>query len=487
MEKVEQVLKYGSIYQSFIQEFIDPNDVLLYLLDQEVTIRTMVAYYFVCKFSETQVLKSDDPEINDRHFMELNQSIQYIAIYTIYDYSDSVPMNVNLLIERKKSSMWNMMMNPQFSRQIYNICGKNVNDDITAEDISLAVLSRNMEVLLKNDITIQNWVSDDMVSMIDPEDVLDNFNLILTRIKFLQEFAPLYWDDVAQPSYSKLMDKSNITPESPISWKDLQSLQSFFPSVTFDIGSELRFNIGKLSTIVQAYILGFPIHLYIPTTEQIQQTLNSLDELGVKEYAKTVYDRNRKWLEGDIYPGHPAPAIVNEQDVLGNSVFKYSPFDIVKYYDDSRIYLFSRQEFDNLVKTRKNHWTNNELHGLTTLSLKTRSLMAYHGRLPKSQTLSKLLRMAEKGDLCQVENTQNSQNTQNLQPSQNLQNVQNLQPSQSVTRQQPDFNQLFRNMISGPNLGLAYGLYVDNGNGLEYYTSGIDDLIPPVLPNLPPE
>lgn len=150
---------------------------------------------------------------------------------------------------------------------------------------------------------------------------------------------------------------------------------------------------------IAGYILGFPVHYHTPTDDQLHLALNRLNELKREEYAKTIVNYGKQLFSADIPFSVNKPIFSNTDDVIFENINNYSPFDIVSYRDGDYIYRFTRPEFDNLLKSKKNHWTNDWLPKAVLATILSRVSTAKELKLPESRPLIELLRRVEEDQL----------------------------------------------------------------------------------------
>jgi hypothetical protein len=161
--------------------------------------------------------------------------------------------------------------------------------------------------------------------------------------------------------------------------------------------SPLIYNMRLLSLPVQAYILGFPIHLYLPDEKTVNLQIDKLDQLGKDEYIRGRIEDNKTLLTNpsDLIISKENLIIGNEQDTLFENVFEYNSCDIIKYYNDSHIYYFTYPEFNSIINKKINHWSNLPLPTSVIHQIKARLLNSQVYNLPQSDTLSHLLEKVE--------------------------------------------------------------------------------------------
>jgi len=452
-EKVKQSIYYGSVYEALTGDFITTDDVLNYLLHAKCDHKTMVAYKAVCTFSMDQVINNN--EYTNIPFVLLTGTEEYVAIYTLQFCRNGMVPGRNDLerkeIARRTQRMWPKLLIPsKFSRSMHIICDSDV--DITSDEKSIIIEARCANLMLKLQRHLLNNFS--MFLNYDYLAPLSNVkyslyeNSLIDRCNMLKKEAPLYWEYISS-NYEELIEE-NIDIENPkMSREMLRKYCDLFPDL-FDKNlmnmSDLEYNLNQLPETVQAYVLGFPIHQYVPSAIMINKAIRKLNEIGIDSYCKLIERQNYDLFAGktNIY-FQPDFIVGNKQDALTENVCEFSSFDIICDYNDTHVYFFTRAEFHGLIKSRKNYWTNKILP-LSLLSVCTSRIeTSIMCNLPPSAPLNQLLKKVEAGTLynTNVPNAPNNSNPKSVPvPNNSVHNSVNspVGPSQSVSNRFDESN-----------------------------------------------
>lgn len=224
---------------------------------------------------------------------------------------------------------------------------------------------------------------------------------VLIRVSYLQQFAPNYYAEVAYKHYHKValfLHKEklliNLTKE------DMRSFDNFFQGIidkrllAYD---NLCYNIANMAADIDGYILGFPIQDFVPNEDQIHDAIQLLQGLGKNGYCEHIKQLN-KASRFSVGPFTDTKAdIVNEQDVFGEDIENYVAFDIVTFRDGKHIYRFTRLEFEQILKSKKNPYTNGWLPAPVLNTIKSRVVTARDLGLPIARTLKEHMDCLEKG------------------------------------------------------------------------------------------
>jgi hypothetical protein len=427
-ERTRQSIVYGSVYESLIHDFITVSDILNYLLDNNMNPKTMIAYRAVCQFSRDQILQ-DHPnsEYNDKPFILLTDIPEYHGIFTL-----SVCINGNIPgnnekerndIAKKTQKIWPKLITiNDFSRSLYLICDIfNVNIRVQPSESYLLVASRSVKLISSMFSKLTNldlWLDNDYLipledSYYEYEDYEDK---LLARCETLKKDATLYWNGVGEEIYKTVVSK-NLDPSKPHADREtMKRYVHLFPGVfssEWEDMSNIVYNIKRLDKVTQAYILGYPIHMYIPDLDTLNKTIAMLDKIGPNRYCEMMSNKNKLVLSNHIQLVDPLSSmddihIANTQDALMEQISDYNLFDVIRYYVERKdaqnkfqrhVYYFTRPEFPGLAENKKNIWTNEKLPLSVISEINSRNETSLVYNLPKSATLIDLITQIEKGEL----------------------------------------------------------------------------------------
>lgn len=413
MEKVKQSIIYGSPYEAIISGFITINDILNYLLVSDLSIKNMIAYRAVCHFSVDQIVYNDNPNQNDKLFITLTDHQEYIAIYTlsltllVYGRYDEERFEVG---KRIQSVLPRLITVNDFSRSIHLICdSEHMFIPLTADDMYTVVGVRSMKIItthyniINHDLNI--WINNDYLVPLGDAQYDKYKDKLIMRCRVLSRVAPLYWLEVGSNLYRTIVEKNmNI---DDLSRDEIKEYNELFPGIIppeILNCTDFYYEMKKLSTVQQAYVLGYPIHKYVPSEEIIEQSIKMVEEIGIDNYCDRIIEQNKKSMSDHSVMINPLGlnqniTIANEQNVLTENVCDYNNFDVVRYYIDSHVYYFTRPEFTKIANSKKNVWTNSVVPLSVLSEIVNRIEIEILYKLPKSLTLKEMLEKVEKGNL----------------------------------------------------------------------------------------
>ena len=223
--------------------------------------------------------------------------------------------------------------------------------------------------------------------------------------QWLKKHGPLYWSEVGINLYKPIVQ--NNIDMNKLSREEIKEYDELFPGL---ISSEIlnctdfRYEMKKLSLTQQSYVLGYPIHKYVPSEEIIEQSIKLVEDIGIDGYCDKIIDQNKRNMSDHSEMINPLGLsqdikFANEQNVLTENVYDYNNFDVVRYYIDSHVYFFTRPEFGKIANSKKNVWTNSVIPLSVLSEIVNRLEIEILYDLPKSLPLKEMLMKVENGDL----------------------------------------------------------------------------------------
>lgn len=408
-DKIKQTIENGSVFLALEHEWFTVNNLLKWLVTATITEQTKIAYKALCMLRHPNEQYLDDGV----HF--LRKQSDYFDIAMLFDLNpdlpetntgvDETPLYVYLCdtavrynTDKNYKSRINLIVDGRLPRDFSNV------DLVTcyqARNFPFLRLSGNEinEALVKADWTAKFRYTEKLPL------------LILDRIINLQRTAPRYYSEVAYKAYYKVVVKLYTDRLLNQMTKDeLKQLDTFFPNIIdqkilkYD---NLAYKISLLGNDVAGYILGFPIQNMIPTDAQIHQAIELLIQIGVKEYAERVkaYVKTT-YLPHTMFPVTEEIQFANTEDVITEEIDNYVPFDIVAYQVGKHMYRFTRAEFYQLTKSKKNPWTNEWIPPTVLSSIVARTAAAKELGLPPARSLIEFFDRIEKGTLFEGEDSE---------------------------------------------------------------------------------
>jgi hypothetical protein len=224
--------------------------------------------------------------------------------------------------------------------------------------------------------------------------------IFFERCKNLITYAPLYFEKLKY-KFEKVLTSIKVYHLEKFD-KDLiklicQCFPEYFSShlLTCD---EKYLRLCTYPVHIRAYLLGFPIERYIPSTEEIDIQMKKLMEIGIEEYVKTC-DKNSY-----NHMSCSSEYIANTEDTLCEDPSNYYAFDRYDLLQNNKVYRFSRKEFSKLIEEgmeSKNFWNQCRLPEYAVATMSIRNSISNAMNLPNSDTAINLLLKGVEGNLYQ--------------------------------------------------------------------------------------
>jgi hypothetical protein len=412
---IQESVHFGSVALSLQTQIFDPISLMNYLVKEPLSIRTKVAYKLLCD----QLHPHKHYLADGSHFLIHQPNYLMIAMY--YNLDLTVPTQINepdsLLIDQLCEPLIEAQQDKDLQEETNLIAAG-------SGTVSYVVKHSTTYFLARNFAYIKQFTAHDMNLRLVDADWPEKFRyneqlpkLIVKRIKYLQQHAPLYYSTVAQKIYHAVISKlykDNFF--SRVSKKQLSTINKNFPNIidpvilTYD---DLCYKVSLLGNEIAGYVLGFPIQNMIPTKEQIREALQILIKMGVHKYVEQI----RNYVKLTYTPIIPIPcqniSYPNETDVITEEIDNYVPFDIISYQVGTHMYRFTRAEFPELVKSKKNPWTNDWFPATILATIVARNNAAKELGLPPARPLTEMLDRIEKDKFFEVDPVSQNSNRSN--------------------------------------------------------------------------
>lgn len=359
-DKISQTVNHGSVLIALEENFFTPIDLLEWLSANEVTENTHLAYHCLCNY-----IHPNEHYIKDnRHIFLLKPEY---ALFKIVDIDQTLISVKGDNLSPPLFSIVNILhQDKSFLKLMMEITGLIAVEIQKCEEILTKAFKIRMMSYFEEIST-----DDRNFALIQSEWLehlnLDNFVpvLIIKRIKFLKQNAPLYFDLVKE-KYRKLFEmlfEEHLLDR--LSVNSLKYLHNEFPEILNENIFECtpaRRKLTLMPTIISGYILGFPIQSIIPLETQIKDAITLYENLGVVKYSEYIKTTCTQTSRANSTPFDTEEIVFsNETDFLLENIDSYVPFDIVSFRSGKFIYRFTRPEFEKIIESRKNPWTNEDL------------------------------------------------------------------------------------------------------------------------------
>lgn len=221
--------------------------------------------------------------------------------------------------------------------------------------------------------------------------------LVLKRCRDLNRNHQQYFKSAVQASYTSLMKELDHKGQCiTLTQAEMREFEEVLPGV-FDSAllscTPEKFGLLRISDDILGYVLGFNIYQHRPSKKNLSDAIDEILRDGVEAYCTRMRAFNERHLRSQGTPCGESDTYVlgNEEDAMLEDVYSYPISDLMPYYTDKHLYIFTRREFKSLVANSENHWTREELPATVVATLRMRRSIAKEFGLPKSDIMSTLI------------------------------------------------------------------------------------------------
>jgi hypothetical protein len=376
----ENVIPYLNIKWALKHGWCSVTQVLEYLQHIKTSTASLIIYNDVCNHaSDGQHYLSTGV-----HFLCKPPSFSYRALYLMkklpMDASTHRTQETALLIR----SLFNLSLDATEKQRMEWIEGKISENDHTQLQTIMGVLPNTtlsygvlatymkgnntpptsfIDALFQNE-TMANCLFDrdlfgvmDLMIHLEPGNkwLKTWYDQIIRRLNALALMDEQYFTMIKpyyKATFLKLLDL--FMPD----YEDIKTFRMFFDGSVPELekcGASTRLSelILRLPSMEeQAYVLGIPLNMFRLTPPLILNRLKDLEELGINEYCNQQQRRFRQSVEA-MFPGLP---IEDSDLVTGESLFGYNSFDVLPYAVPDRVYLYVRDEAEEIREKKKDRF-----------------------------------------------------------------------------------------------------------------------------------
>lgn len=136
-------------------------------------------------------------------------------------------------------------------------------------------------------------------------------------------------------------------------------------SLNLSTYSLLRFPICKI-----AYLLGYPIHIGIPDTKTLKQSLLLLNRIGPHEYM--IHMAKNHIVQ---YPITNFSVEIEDKAIIIDDIYNYNPLNYITILDNNHLYIFTRENWNDIKTNRINSFTRNPIDSFIINSIIHREIL----------------------------------------------------------------------------------------------------------------
>jgi hypothetical protein len=365
-DKIRQTIKIGSAFTALESKLFEAEELLEWLIKEPVTIKTNIAYKAIC----TKIKPNEQYLSDGVHFLVKRPEYAPLAIRLDIDIEipDNKITTTAPLIAHICEEVANFNESKERQKLMLLMFGESSDMSYTVGNLTVCFQCRVYpHIRLNSDDINRHLVEADWCEKFRYNATL--INLILKRIKYLQENAPIYYELTMKEKYKTVIKKLNKDKLlTTISKEDLITVNEKFPNIIdsriLQYG-DLAYKILLLDNTAAGYILGFFIQHTIPSEEQLHKAIMKIKDADYESYVNFLKSQNKQSYQIILTATTPIEneklEYSNETDVLMEDIDNYFPFDIVFYQTGNHIYRFTRPEFKQIMESKKNPWTNDWL------------------------------------------------------------------------------------------------------------------------------
>lgn len=416
MNHVEQALKFGSIALALMHKFVTPSEILDHILNIACTEMTMLAYKFVCELIPPNLQYCSD----NWHF--LVKKPEYAPIAMAFDLDIDIG---NRNVDPSDTILPNIIYKLNEFRNdtgLINLLRLILRGEATSSYVKTKLHLVIQMRILPSDIDDTSREHNNMLLQGDLLNKIDMFDFdldqLVSRITVLKDGAPDYYKMI-EPLYHNFFQAlyHNMKYTDP---SVLQELNIMFPKIiSHNILQYSKFTkaidiscykLSFMNVNVAGYILGLPIHEICITKDHITASLQILSAQGLDTYIQNIQHSVETLCEPKLeFLKIPEQQYCNDMDVMMYAIVEYGLFDIVWYRAGAHIYRFTRPEYEQILKSKKNPWTNEIVPESVLHMIIARISMATSLELPQARTVRELIMRCESDSLYIMESKPESE------------------------------------------------------------------------------
>lgn len=378
--RVNQTMEFGSVTEALYANFITTENIMEYLLDNpnptdclgKAKLVKLLAYRAVCLLDNEQIVRG-------RHFLSQTDDELYVGIFAMtYCVGDSTKSSYSLTksdmgVKRKIDNILFKIYHEELPDFLYYICDVNVEEMDFSEQVMFSIAdarstkyqAKYWEFLIDHPFP---FVQADYLAPLQYMDSDEYDEYLINRAIMLWKKAPLYWEYVVKSLYRGCL-KTYVDIERPSQEKHVIEFYEFlFPGLFKQEIlklSDLSLRLRSLPLMWSEYILGVPVHLWSASRLQIDNTISLIDA-DLEKFLEQKSKDNESFILSQLeFLGEYK--LVNQKDSLLESVWDYNLADVVYYVDKNceipHVFMFTKPEFDTLLKDKKNFYNKSPLTG----------------------------------------------------------------------------------------------------------------------------
>jgi hypothetical protein len=197
--------------------------------------------------------------------------------------------------------------------------------------------------------------------------------------------SPEYFKMVAA-HYKYYLKVLNLNPKILIQMNEIIPGYVDIPEGLSDLTSS-QWDLFQSPTPLKAYILGFPIHLGVPSDDIVNEYFFKMVKMGSEAYMLEVGKEGSQCVSVKMMG---IKALDTKENCLANNYEHYGPFDRVQFFENSHSYEFTRDEWNGFEKMI-NPTTRTQFPETFVQTIKARNEIAKTYNLPPCNIIKELI------------------------------------------------------------------------------------------------
>ena len=205
-----------------------------------------------------------------------------------------------------------------------------------------------------------------------------DINFLIDRIEFLEEKAPLYYQDHIANKIENLSRHIFYTFPYKLIYQDyykwLENDKVFVPTLLqYLSNNKVNQDIWLLSILPRylcAYLLGYPIlSSDVPSDKNLQKNIETIIDKGLQEYWQSIYKNNQSIMKLKSM-GITCANQIDEDSILDlvyTPVEKYNIDDTLLFFNEGVYHIFTYPEFNDIINKERNPYNRSNVPLLTPL------------------------------------------------------------------------------------------------------------------------
>lgn len=371
MKKIEQIIKQGNISLSIKSKYLTKEEVEEFLINNsEVNVDSLLAFYVLRKYhNNLNSVTEKRPEFKLLIDKKCPESLK--EFYEIHKNS------INLILSRTDPE------NEEEAR----LCVR-TGDDVA--EVKGSTIESTVKMCIDCD-RLDNIIQSNFFCEVLIDQIID-------RTIFLKENLNDYFENVVKKDYEVVVKNQYIYHMfHSFTREKIVKLNQLYPDI-IDLSilelDDLKFRASLMNPITSGYVLGLPVHLFVPNLKQIFSAIDLLQTSGIEKYKRKIVKYNEKSLKSILFfeeDDDDLSKTHNEEDSMFEKCTEYSPLDLVFAKFGEHQYLFTAPEFQFLEKSDVNLYTKSKLQCVAKSEIMKRNQIRSRLRITNTNTVERLL------------------------------------------------------------------------------------------------